>query len=89
MKNKRNTLETEPLGAGASILDIKKAGEEAGRAMLANARVRSMKADIRKKELKKPEVTPISTTLKKVHSLGDFYGKYHPSKSNKGIKRSE
>jgi len=30
-----------------------------------------------------------SLKLKKTHSLGDFYGRFHPSKSKKGIKRSE
>ncbi|MBI5191136.1 MAG: hypothetical protein HZA22_10715 [Nitrospirae bacterium] len=30
-----------------------------------------------------------SLKLKKTHSLGDFYGRFHPSKSRKGIKRSE
>lgn len=29
-----------------------------------------------------------SLKLKRVHSLGDFYGRFHPSKSKKGIKRS-
>ena len=32
---------------------------------------------------------PFSLKLKKAHSLGDFYGKFHPSKSKKGLKRSE
>ena len=30
-----------------------------------------------------------SLKLKTTHSLGDFYGRFHPSKSRKGIKRSE
>lgn len=30
-----------------------------------------------------------SLQLKRTHSLGDFYGKFHPSKSKRGIKRSE
>lgn len=30
-----------------------------------------------------------SLKLKKTHSLGDFYGRFHPSKSRKGVKRSE
>ena len=32
---------------------------------------------------------PFSLKLKRAHSLGDFYGKFHPSKSKKGLKRSE
>jgi len=32
---------------------------------------------------------PFPLIMKKAHSLGDFYGKFHPSKSKKGIKRSE
>ena len=32
---------------------------------------------------------PFSLKIKRTHSLGDFYGKFHPSKSRKGIKRSE
>jgi len=32
---------------------------------------------------------PVSLKLKKVHALGDVVGRFHPSKSRKGIKRSE
>ena len=32
---------------------------------------------------------PVSLRIKQTHSLGDFYGKFHPSKSKRGIKRSE
>jgi len=32
---------------------------------------------------------PMSLKLKMTHCLGDVYGRFHPSKSKKGIKRSE
>ena len=31
---------------------------------------------------------PLSVWINRPHSRGDFYGMFHPSKSNKGIKRS-
>ena len=31
---------------------------------------------------------PLSVWINRPHSRGDFFGKFHPSKSNKGIKRS-
>jgi hypothetical protein len=41
------------------------------------------------KSLLKIGALPFSLKAKKVHSTGDFYGRFHPSKSKKGIKRSE
>ncbi len=41
------------------------------------------------KGLLKIGALPFSLKMKRAHSLGDFYGRFHPSKSKKGIKRSE
>ena len=41
------------------------------------------------KSVLKVGALPYSLKVKRTHSLGDFYGKFHPSKSKKGIKRSE
>jgi len=38
--------------------------------------------------LNKVAAFPLSIKINRPHSRGDFYGKFHPSKSNKGIKRS-
>jgi hypothetical protein len=87
------TLEKEPVAVGAKILEIKEAKEETDRKVMA-ARLRSemtggktLKRTTR--EFIKPASEPMPLKIKKTHSLGDFYGKFHPSKSTKGIKRSE
>ncbi len=41
------------------------------------------------KSLLKLGALPFALKAKRVHSTGDFFGKFHPSKSKKGIKRSE
>ena len=41
------------------------------------------------KNLLKVGTLPFPLKVKRAHSLGDFYGRFHPSKSKKGIKRSE
>jgi maltodextrin utilization protein YvdJ len=38
--------------------------------------------------LNKATTFPLSIKINRPHSRGDFFGKFHPSKSNKGIKRS-
>ncbi len=38
--------------------------------------------------LNKATTYPLPIKINRPHSRGDFFGKYHPSKSNKGIKRS-
>jgi len=38
--------------------------------------------------LNKATAYPLSIKINRPHSRGDFYGKFHPSKSNKGVKRS-
>jgi len=38
--------------------------------------------------LNKATTVPLPITINRPHSRGDFFGKFHPSKSNKGIKRS-
>lgn len=38
--------------------------------------------------LNKATTFPLSIRINRPHSRGDFFGKFHPSKSNKGIKRS-
>jgi hypothetical protein len=41
------------------------------------------------KSLLKVGALPLSLKAKKAHSMGDVFGRFHPSKSKKGIKRSE
>ncbi len=41
------------------------------------------------KNLLKVGSLPFPLKVKRAHSSGDFYGRFHPSKSKKGIKRSE
>lgn len=94
MKNKTDEeLERQPLAVSAKVLEMKKASEEANRTDKALHLKEVMKESKtireRVKAITRRAAAPISTKLKQVHSLGDFYGKFHPSKSSKGIKRSE
>jgi len=41
------------------------------------------------RQIIKTGVLPFSLKAKRAHLQGDFHGKFHPSKSRKGIKRSE
>jgi hypothetical protein len=52
------------------------------------SRIRSV-MDQTAKSVMKAGALPVSLQIKRTHSLGDFYGKFHPSKSKRGIKRSE
>ena len=52
------------------------------------SRLRSL-MDQTAKSVMKAGALPVSLQIKRTHSLGDFYGKFHPSKSKRGIKRSE
>jgi len=87
------TLEKEPVAVGAKILEIREVKEETDRKVMA-ARVREELAGSRAlkratRAFIKPANLAMPLKIKKTHSLGDFYGKFHPSKSTKGIKRSE
>jgi len=92
-KMQDEALEREPLAVGASILEMKSVKKEA----VKSARLARMREDLagkktvakKAKETAKVPKEPMQLKIKKTHSLGDFYGKFHPSKSTKGIKRSE
>ncbi len=86
-------LEKEPLQVGAKILEMKGVKEETDRVVREDNIKRSLvwKKAMRKRfdEFIRAVNEPMPLKIKKTHSLGDFYGKFHPSKSTKGIKRSE
>lgn len=94
MKNKtEEELERQPIVVGAKILEMKRVSEEAARPdnVLHLKEIKKEGKTIRErvKAITVKAALPISTRLKRIHCLGDFYGKFHPSKSRKGIKRSE
>lgn len=93
MPEETRELEKEPLQIGAKILEMKSVKEDAERAVREEGVKRSLawKKAMRKRfdEFIRAVNEPIPLKIKKTHSLGDFYGKFHPSKSTKGIKRSE
>jgi len=87
----------QPMELGAKYLEMRRVKEEAERlekeAHLEAAKRRERRNWRQAKQTIKQTLRrgfdTFSIKLKRVHSLGDFYGRFHPSKSNKGIKRSE
>jgi len=87
----------QPMDIGAQYLEMRRVKEEADRiekeAHEEAARRRERRLWRQAKQTLKQTLRSgydtFSLKVKRVHSLGDFYGRFHPSKSSKGIKRSE
>jgi len=87
----------QPMEMGEKFLEMKRVQEESlrrekeshiGAAKRRERRIwRQAKQTI--KHTLRSGYDTFSLKVKRVHSLGDFYGRFHPSKSSKGIKRSE
>ena len=96
-KESPEELEKRPLEVRQKIAEMKGVkeqihealkGAQAGEEKEVESKLRSVLRQSAKSALKAGTV-PYSLKVKQTHSLGDFYGKFHPSKSKKGIKRSE
>lgn len=96
-KESPEELERRPIEVRQKIAEMKGVreqihealkGAQAGEEKAVESRLRSVLKQSAKSALKVGAV-PYPLKVKQTHSLGDFYGKFHPSKSKKGIKRSE
>ena len=96
-KESPEELERRPIEVRQKIAEMKRVreqihealkGAQAGEEKAVESRLRSVLKQSAKSALKVGAV-PYPLKVKQTHSLGDFYGKFHPSKSKKGIKRSE
>ena len=96
-KESPEELERRPLGVRLKLEEMRGVkeqihealkGAQVGEEKEVEARLRSVLRQSAKSVLKTGAL-PYSLKVKRTHSLGDFYGKFHPSKSRKGIKRSE
>src|SRR5512143_494954 len=96
-KESPEELERRPIEVRQKIAEMKGVREQIHEALkggqadeekAVESRLRSVLKQTAKSALKVGAV-PYSLKVKQTHCLGDFYGKFHPSKSKKGIKRSE
>ena len=96
---KEGTKDTErrPIELQVKIDEMKKAKNDIHKALKGSvakeekgigSKVKGILKETAKKILN-AGAPPMSLKLKQVHCLGDVYGRFHPSKSRKGIKRSE
>ena len=96
MKKEKKEIKEEPFAVKVNIEELKIAQKE----LHEQTRIAQMKELLRSQDrllnladqtwraLNKAARFPLSIRLNRAHSRGDFYGKFHPSKSAKGIKRS-
>ena len=96
MKKGRKEKIEEPFAVKVKIDELKIAKKE----LQEQTRTAQMKELLRSQDslinlakqtwhaLNKATTFPLPIKINRPHSRGDFYGKFHPSKSNKGIKRS-
>ena len=96
-KQARKDEERRPIELQVKLGEMEKVKNDIHKALKGSAvneekgtesRVRGILREAAKKVLK-TGAEPVSLKLKKVHALGDVVGRFHPSKSRKGIKRSE
>ena len=96
MKKDKKEKTEEPFAVKVKIEELKIAQKE----LHEQTRITQMKELLRSQNrliklanqtwraLSKAARFPLSVKINRPHSRGDFFGKFHPSKSNKGIKRS-
>lgn len=96
MKKDKKEKTEEPFAVKVKIEELKIARKE----LHEQTRIAQMKELLRSQDrviklanqtwraLNKVATFPLSIRINRPHSRGDFFGKFHPSKSNKGIKRS-
>jgi hypothetical protein len=96
MKKIKKEKTEEPFAVKVKIDELKNAQKE----LHEQTRIVQMKELLRSQEklinlakqtwhaLNKATTLPIPIKINRPHSRGDFFGKFHPSKSNKGVKRS-
>ena len=96
MKKEKKEKTEEPFAVKVKIEELKMAQKE----LHEHFRTAQIKELFRSQErlinmaketwraLNKATTFPLPIKINRPHSRGDFFGKFHPSKSNKGIKRS-
>ena len=96
MKKDKKEKTKEPFAVKVKIEELKIAQKE----LHEQTRISQMKEQLRSQDkliklanqtwlaINKAARFPLSVRINRPHSRGDFFGKFHPSKSNKGIKRS-
>lgn len=96
-KDTEKEFDKQPFDIRQKLTEMKDVGAEVREAAKEARPLEERLAETRLKAYMKEHVgnrlrsgyEAFSLKLKKTHSLGDFYGRFHPSKSRKGIKRSE
>ena len=96
MKKDKKEKTEEPFAVKVKIEELKIAHKE----LQEQTRITQMKELFRSQDrlvtlanqtwraINKAARFPLSVRINRPHSRGDFFGKFHPSKSNKGVKRS-